>query len=484
MRAWAAGRATLAALSVLFVAGVAHWLAFYGVFERGMSFEAADWPKEFRYYSALQQALGEGRVPYYVSRPIHQTRKLLALPELNWSPQVALLRVVDVRAFPAVNTVLLYAAGFAACLLLRRRYRLSPAPFLLLVLVALFNGHLTAHLAVGHSMWAGALLLPFFGLLVLMLVEDPGRRTTPVWIGLLLFAVLLQGSFHVFVWCVLFLALVFAFHPAGRRPVAAALLWSFALGACRLVPPAVVLLGRREQPFLSGYPSPVTLLESMTLIRTVAEPVRGGRFDSLGWWEYDAYVGIAAVLWLGWFGVYRRAAESRRARGAGPPAKQGRWAIDGPLFVMTALALDDLYYPINAAGIPLLASQRVSSRFVLVPLVLLAVVAAVRAEADLAEKRWRGLRPLLLAGALATAASVCAHSWAWRLPAIEAAWPPAPRPRDLAIEVGPLPAAETERDRAYVAGVRGSSALSLLALAAAGQRLWRLRRRRAEPHGA
>lgn len=475
MRAFPAARATSAGLAALFVAGIAHWLVFFGAFEGGMSFAVGDWPKEFRYYSALRQAIAEARVPYYVSRPIHQTRKLLALPELSWSPQVALLRVVDVPLFFAVNTVLLYSAGFAACLLLRRRYRLSSGPFLLLVLVALFNGHITAHLAVGHSMWAGALLLPFFALLVLALVEDPVRATTPVWMGLLLFAILLQGSFHVFVWCTLFLALLFVFHPTGRRGVAAALLWSLALGACRLVPPAVVLLGRREQPFLSGYPTPITLLESMSLIRTVTEPVRGGRFDRLDWWEYDAYVGIAAVLWLGWFGIYRRAAERRRAPGPGPPTTHGRWALDGPLAVMTALALDDLYYPINAAGIPLLATQRVSSRFALVPLVLLAVVAAVRAEGDLAEKRWRALRPLLLLAALVTAASVSAHSWTWRVLAVEAAWPRPPHRRDLAIEVGPVPAREMERDRAYVASVRASLALSLLALGAAGQRLWRVR---------
>jgi hypothetical protein len=463
----------------VFVAGIAHWVVFFGLFEGGMSFAVGDWPKEFRYYSALQQALAEARVPYYVSRPIHQTRKLLALPELSWSPQVALLRVVDVPAFFAVNTILLYAAGFTACLLLRRRYRLSAGPFLLLMLVVLFNGHITAHLAIGHSMWAGALLLPFFALLLLTLVEDPGLPATPVWMGVLLFAILLQGSFHVFVWCALFLALVLAFHPAGRRGVAAALLWSLALGACRLVPPAVVLLGRREQPFLSGYPTPVTLLESMSLIRTVTEPVRGGHFDPLGWWEYDAYVGIAAVLWLGWFGVYRRAAEARRAPGPGAPTTHGRLALDGPLAVMTALALDGLYYPINASGMPLLATQRVSSRFVLVPLVLLAVLAAVRAEADLVEKRWRALRPLLLLGALVTAASVSAHSWAWRVPAVEAALPRPPHGRDLAIEVGPLPSQETERDRAYVASVRASLALSLLALGAAGQRLWRARNTRA-----
>jgi hypothetical protein len=471
-------KARVLPVAALFVAGVAHWLVFFGVFEGGMSFMVADWPKEFRYHSALQQALAEGHVPYYVTRPIHQTRKLLALPELTWSPQAALLTLVDVPTFLAVNTVLLYGAGFAACLALRRRYGLSTGPFLLLALVALFNGHVTAHLAVGHSMWVGALLLPAFALLVLQLVEEPGRRTTPVWMGLLLFAILLQGSFHVFVWCAIFLALLAAFHPSGRRAVLAALAWSFVLGACRLVPPAVVLLGRREQPFLAGYPTPLTLLEAMSLIRTVAEPPRAGWFDHLDWWEFDAYVGVAALLWLGWFGVYRRAAAARGEPGQAATATRASWALDGPLAVMTALALDPVYYPINALGIPLLASQRVSSRFLLIPLVLLAVVAAVRAEADLAGRSWRGLRPLLIVGALVTAASVGAHSWAWRVRAVEAAWPPAPHRRDLAIDVAPRDGAETERDRAYVASVRASLAISLLSLAAAG--LW-LRRARQAP---
>jgi hypothetical protein len=459
----------------LLAAGLVHWLWFFGVFEGGMSFAVADWPKEYRYYSALRQAVTAFRLPFYVSRPIHETRKLLALPELSWSPQVALLRVVDVPVFLALNATLLYAAGLAGCLALARRYRLSGGPFLLLVLLTLFNGHITAHLAVGHSMWVGALLLPWFAVGVLALVEDPRRKSTPVWIGLLLFAILLQGSFHVFVWCALFLGLVFLFHPPGRRPVAAALAWSLALGACRLAPPAVVLLGRREQPFLSGYPDPVTLFESLCRIRTVTEPMRGGRFDRLDWWEYDAYVGIAAVVWLAWFGLYRRGVESRRSALAGAPASQARWAVDGPLAVMAALALDDVYAPINAAGIPLLATQRVSSRFLLIPLVLLAALAAARAEADLAASRPRRLRALLLAAGLVTAASLGAHSWAWRVPAVEAAWPPAPHPRDLAIEVRADPGPETVRERAYETSVRASLAVSLAALGAAGYRLRRLR---------
>ena len=65
-------RAANVALAALFVAGALHWLAFFGTGAETMSFTAADWPKEFRYYSAVKQAVTEGRVPYYVSRPIHE----------------------------------------------------------------------------------------------------------------------------------------------------------------------------------------------------------------------------------------------------------------------------------------------------------------------------------------------------------------------------------------------------------------------------
>jgi hypothetical protein len=469
-------RAAHLAVAGLCVAGVIHWLAFFGIGQGGMSFTAADWPKEFRYYSAVQQAVTEGQVPYYVSRPIHETRKLLALPELSWSPQVALLRVVGVPTFFALNTALLFVAGFAGCLALRRRYALSLAPFALLVMVALGNGHLAAHLAVGHSMWTGAFLLPWVAVFVLALAEEPRSPRATLWLALVLFAILLQGAFHVFVWCLMLLGLVAAFDARARRPALAAAAWALAAGACRLLPAAAALAGRREQPFLSGYPDPAVLLEALVRVRTAAEPPRGGRFDVLGWWEYDAFVGAAALFWLLWFGVYRR----WRARGE-PDAREaeaglrGRRGLDGPLALLALLSLGDLYYPINASGIPVLAAERVSSRFLLVPLVFLAVLAAARCEADVGRaRRPRRLRSVLALAAALTAVSLGVHFRTWRAPAVVASWPPAPHERVLAIELQ-TPDTEGARDRAYVASVRLGAAVSLLTLVAAGWSLWRRR---------
>src|SRR5262245_20762907 len=140
-------------LGVLFLAGAVHWLLFFGLPPR-LPAGVGDWAKERRYYTVLGEAVREVRVPYFVSRPIQETRKFLAIPEVVWSPQVLLLGVLDVETYVAAQTVLLYTAGFIGCLWLRRRYSLSALPFTLLFLLFNFNGHVTAHLAVGHSMWA------------------------------------------------------------------------------------------------------------------------------------------------------------------------------------------------------------------------------------------------------------------------------------------------------------------------------------------
>ena len=104
-----------AALAALFGLGALHWLYVFGFLTpgfAGMSFTVADWPKEVRYYVALQQALVDGRIPWYVSKSIQETRKFLANPEVPWSPDVLLLRFVGIEVFLVLKVLLWYAVGF------------------------------------------------------------------------------------------------------------------------------------------------------------------------------------------------------------------------------------------------------------------------------------------------------------------------------------------------------------------------------------
>jgi hypothetical protein len=460
-----------AGLATLFGLGVLHWLYVFGFLTPGfpgMSFTVADWPKEVRYYVALQQALVDGRIPYYVSRSIQETRKFLANPEVPWTPDLVLRRYVGIEVFLVLKVLLWYAAGFSGLLLIRRRHALDLLPFTFLFLLFAGNGHIVAHLAIGHSMWTGYFLLPFVFVYLMDILEDDARRA-PLKLAIVFFLMLLQGSLHVFAWCVLLVVLAAAFRRRAWKPLAVALAWTAALGVCRLLPAAVVLFGKLEQVFISGYPSAGDLLAALVSVRPITYPRRGGLFGTLNWWEFDAYLGVVGLAWLLWFGMvlaFTRPLDRRFA------------ALAGPLAVMALLSLDDLYAPINRLGVPLLSGERVSSRLLIVPIVFLLPAAAVRMQRVLeASPRGGLLRGAALAGAIATAAGLAAHSHTWSLPVLERSWPPPPHARDLGITILE-PRDPAASDAAYLWSVKAGAAASLLALGAVG---FRLRERRPPP---
>jgi len=396
------------------------------------------------------------RVPFYVSRPIH-TRKFLALPEVSWSPQLLLLRFMPVGAFVVANTLLLYSAGFAGLLLIRRRYSLGLLPFAFLFAIFAFNGHVTAHLAVGHSMWVGYFLLPFVLLLVLELVEDGERPGMPEAIGLALLAVLLQGALHIFVWCVMMLVLLAGFERRLALPILKALAWTAALSACRLLP-AFFLLDRKDQAFISGFATLADLWRSLATLQGPGAPQRGGPFGLLDPWEYDTYVGVPAILWLAYY--------------AWRPATRRAWsALCAPLVVLAVLSIDALYAPFNALPLPPLNAERVSSRFLVLPLLFVATLAAVSMER--AAPRLRGRAERWIAGAALAwiVLGLTAHSSLWRVPRVEAERPQ--RRGRLEIEIAEPPQAGSRRDEAYMRTTQAAAALSVVAL---GIVAWRLRR--------
>ena len=455
-------------IALLILLGALHWAFFLGPTDRpwaGPKFSIEDWPKEYRYYEVLQQAVREGRVPLYISRPIH-TRKFLALPETLWSPQLLLLGVLGIGPFVVVNTLLLYAAGCAGLLRLRRRYGLGLPAFAVLFLAFMLNGHVTAHLAVGHSMWTGYFLLPLFALPVLDLVEGRSTRATPLFIALVLFVILLQGAFHVFVWCVILLGLLALLSFPLLPPVLRVLAWTAGLGACRLAP-AYFLQNRKEQTFLSGVPSLASFWHGLFTVRDPRQAQEGGAFAALSWWELDFYLGAIGVLWLVVFGLLLRFGPHDRAHWRRP-------GLDGALLLLALLAAGDLYALVNRLPLPLLSAQRVSSRFLVLPLVFLMILAAARLEQWLRDAHPALSRLTLVAIAL-FAASLGTHSAVWRVARLETILPP--RRGNLQMSISSRDdVPDSPMERAYRATVPLSAAISLGTLVAVGVRLRRLRK--------
>jgi hypothetical protein len=461
------------AWAVLFLAGAAFWVVLLDRAPGTLAGPPAaleDWPKEYRYLAVLQQAVREARVPYLLSEPIVFSRKFLAIPETCLSPQVALLLVLPPGAFVVVNTLLLHAAFGAGVVALARRYRLALVPAAAFYLLAGFNGHVTAHLAVGHSMWAGFLLLPLFLLPLVTLSQDAPAPRAPILLALALAAILFQGALHVFTWCVLLLLLLVAFRPRRWRPVAQALAWTAGLGALRLLP-AVFVARRRETAFLSGYPSLGDLLRGLVTVLPPDGAQRGGRFGAVSPWELDAYVGPAglALLVAGLVLFVRRAPGSALA------------GLAGPIAVMAVLALGDAGVVLELSRLPLLSAERVTSRLVALPLVVAALLAAVGLD-----RAWRaggrGLRASIAIGVAATALGLAAHGWSWRVASLAELLPVRKGVVDVRIvdadDISP------EADRLYRRLVLAGALASLATGTAAVLRLRALGQRRAAADSA
>ena len=147
----------------LFSCGVIHWVLFLQFGNMSFSDTTTDWPTQLIYYQALATILYEPDIPYFIVPLAGPAGNyFLGNPEIVLSPQIVLLRFLNVGPFVLINTLIMYTIGFFGCLVIRKHYQLSPVPFLVLFLMFNMNGHITSHISAGHSMWNGYFLLPFF----------------------------------------------------------------------------------------------------------------------------------------------------------------------------------------------------------------------------------------------------------------------------------------------------------------------------------
>ena len=373
---------TFAFLGTLFFVGYVHWMLFLNLASPSYFTTIYDWGKHFRYYNALQEGLREGEVPWHSEKREHHTHRLLAIPEVNTSPQIILLKYTSIENFILFNTLLFYSLGFVGCLLLRQRYRLGLTSFTVLYALFNFNGFIVAHLGSAHPIWTGYFLFPFFILLVMRMLEERPER---VWIpmALLLLAMVLQGFFHGYNWCVLFLALLAIFTPRVRRAVVLAIVASLVLSLCRFAPAAMTLSGY-DHPFFTGFPTVLDWLSGMLVPHGFDGPVLESAFGRMTWGEFNFYIGVPGFVFLLWFGV-RLCMK--------PDAALERWRypeLDWPMVWMTILSLNYFMAVTRLIPLPLVGTEALTARFFILPMLFLVLLGVIRMEHGWTA--WKGSR--------------------------------------------------------------------------------------------
>lgn len=395
-------------LVVLFLAGIVHWGLFL---QAGESFfDSGDWAKEYKYFAVLQESVQTLRIPYHVSYPLSlmNTQRFMAIPEtlsIFWPPTL-LLAFLDIQSFILVNILILYSIGFAGCLLIQNRYRLSPFVFFLLFALFNFNGYITAHLAAGHAMWVGYFFLPMIAYFLLKILEEQDGWDAAGWLAVGLLGMILQGAFHMFIWCMLFLALVVigARTLRARAQILVAMLLGMLLAGLRLWP--AMLMVNVQRGIESGYTSWGLFLSALTRIQPWSLEIN----SRMLFWEYNFYISTLGLIFILVFGIVFRFYRNARLVAARYPG------LDFALLVMLLLSAGNTYQWL-AAHIPcaLLAIERVPSRFLEIPFIFLLVVACIRAQRVIQTIcRHPMVAGLFLAAAVMLSILLACHSYAWR----------------------------------------------------------------------
>jgi hypothetical protein len=391
-------------LLILYILGIVHWCLFLNWGK--VPFDLHDWTQAGAYLSFLHQAFITNQLPLQIGSTLAATDRYLALPQTLISPQAYLLRFLEPGVFTLVNFQILYTVGFIGLLLIRRRYSLAPAAFTVLVLLFNFNGHITAHYAVGHLEWTGYFFLPIFILLMLKVLD--GEKADWKWVlfvSVTFFLMAIQGSFHFVLWCWAFLLGWGLFYPKRYLiPAIKGILFSMLLCLVRFLPPAVEFLGGGKN-FVSGFPTVTDLFAAMIVLKYPAEAI-SSVFPSLGWWEVDSYVGLIGLLFLVTFGVYQTGRNGT-----------DKASLLAPTAVLTFLSIGQIYAVINRLPIPLLDSERISSRFFILPMAVLIILGSIHLQELLVRHGIRSIteRIFSIGVLILLAHDLFQHSRIWRV---------------------------------------------------------------------
>lgn len=397
----------------LFLWGVTLWGGFFSW--GNIAFDFLDWAEVTGpRYALLRDAALKGVFPLHAGNTTALrgvTDRYFSIADTPFLPEYLLLPYVGTEQYIFYDTLLFYGVGFIGLVLIYRKFKLSPFVFSLIFLIFNFNGSLTSHLAVGHSIWTGHFLIPFFILFAFSLLErEKVNWRSILGLVILLLIILGTGYFHLYLWCLMFLGLLALFNWRLIKPVSIAGLFTVLASLPRLLPPALALSGITQE-YLGGFPSITDIITEMVTLR---DPYRAIQAITdtypLNAWETDYYIGLLGFALLVVFGILLPLRRDRSRRSV-------QVQILVACLIFTAFSTGEVFAQVvRVFTIPPFTGERVTARMFILPLMFVLIQAAIFLQREISERRlpaWVQIMGIGLAGLLFH--DLNQHLQAWRI---------------------------------------------------------------------
>ena len=358
----------------LILAGAILWGIFFNW--GNVPFDYMDWAEVWAVrMQAWRDALLHNTIPYHLSDVAamrSESDRYFAVADMVSSPQVLLLRWLEVGPYTLVNNLILYGIATYFLLRIRKKYNLSLVAFSFLFLLFHFNGFIVTHLSIGHLSWGGYYLFPAFVLFLMELLEGDRSWRWVAKMAVLLFFIFMQGSFHHLVWSFIVLGIIAVIRWRHFFQILKAGVFAILLSMSRILPVFIEINSKisGELDILGGYPSLRNLMQALTYNSTPDNAWPGIVFDSrLGYWEFDIYTGWVGLILLFGFGGLAMAFWHYRERKFP--------VLVVPVLALVFLSIGDNFLKALFYNPVLVSSERVTSRMIGLALVIGLILSAI-----------------------------------------------------------------------------------------------------------
>ena len=441
------GRYDRILLSTLYLLGIIHWVFFFffvcpeggdknllhivsspAQWFRYEVITNGDWFHDMNYMGVMKEALGTFQMPYHVANLDQMNSvesRFLGTTTYITSPQIFLLYFMSPFTFSFLNLLFMYSIGFLCCLYFRRYFQLGIIPFVFLYLIFYYNGYFVSKFVAYGSWELGYYLMPLVVLLIFRAGNlKPADRKQQLRIGILLGlvigAIVHQGSLSLLIHIMTFLAFWLIWNYRLWLFSLTAIIASFSLSFARLLPLTISRgPGANSQLFeWGGYRDIEHMVNGFVNLRKCFESAGNYSHKTIletGWHEYSVYIGLPAFLVIAYYALWA------------PFLKVGwltfkNWSsLLFPCAMIVFCSIRQWKRLVIPDWVPLLNGEGLTSRFMIIPLLITLFIAAINLQGFII-KYWdrKRVRYFMVSFMVIIAMFLLNHSREWRMHSVQA----------------------------------------------------------------
>jgi hypothetical protein len=422
-----------AILLILYFVGIVHWLLFFFLLypegdDRTLykilanlgqgfgyrAFNVQDWFHDLAYIGVIKEALCDYTIPFHVPDlnlmySNAQENRFLGATVYISSPQIILLYWVSSSTFVIINHLIMYTVGFYGCILLKRHYYLGNLAFLFLFILLNFNGYFVEKIPAYGAWESGEFLFPYVVLLILWAgelkpIDQRNQLRLGIWLGIFLAWILHLGTPNNYLHWMTFVVIWGLVNYKLWKFSLTAVFVSFSVAFFRLILMVLTFGHGVHRVDAAGYNNQESLVQALVGTHTALTPV------AWSWWELSLYVSLPGLFLLVYFGMFVpfMKFEWRKFRGWSP--------ILVPCAVFLIISIRRFKYFIIPKWLPFFNGEGFTSRYMIVPLIVISVISAVNMQGFI-NKYWnqKRARCFLVFSMILLSFFMINHSRVWRM---------------------------------------------------------------------